>query len=78
MCILNTHYCLSDVFYNHNVEKQMTIVENLKELKRMMTGVGQEGSEHSGGLECFSVQQVKLITDYIHRRSVNLSKCNFK
>ena len=69
---MKDHFYLYDYFYNHNVEKQMAIVDNLKELKKMMTGVGQEGPEHSGGLECFSVEQVKLITDYIHRRSVNL------
>ena len=33
----------------------------------MVTGIGQEGAEGSGGLECFNVQQAKHLTDYVQR-----------
>ena len=49
-------------------EKQMAIVDNIRELKKMITGIGQEGGESSGGLECFSVEQAKPVTDYVQKK----------
>jgi len=46
-------------------DKQMTVVDNLKEFKKMLVGIGQETPEISGGLDCFDISQAKLITDYM-------------
>lgn len=47
-------------------EKNMTLLENLKEFKKMLVGIGQENCETSGGLECFNIKQAKDISDYVH------------
>ena len=47
----------------------MTIIDNLKEYKKMLVGIGHESPETSGGLDCFDVNQAKLITDYVAARS---------
>ena len=49
-------------------EKQMNIVDNLSEMKKSLMGVGVDHCEGSGGLECFEVNQAKLITQYMHTR----------
>ena len=49
----------------------MTVVDNLKEFKKMLVGIGQETPEISGGLDCFDISQAKLITDYMASRYVS-------
>eukprot|EP00058_Branchiostoma_floridae_P023607 XP_002609097.1 hypothetical protein BRAFLDRAFT_91070 [Branchiostoma floridae] len=49
----------------HGAEKQMSLVDNLKELKKMLVGIGQETPEVTGGLDFFNTDQAKLLTDYI-------------
>ncbi len=53
-----------------NAEKQLTLLENLKELKHLVTGMGPEGTEiPTGGLaDYFTTDQLKLITDYTYTR----------
>ena len=47
----------------------MPLVENLKELKKMLTGIGVDGQMAKyGGLEFFDVQKAKAITDYVYTR----------
>ncbi|KAI8479789.1 ciliary-associated calcium-binding coiled-coil protein 1-like isoform X1 [Branchiostoma floridae x Branchiostoma belcheri] len=46
-------------------EKQMSLVDNLKELKKMLVGIGQENPEVTGGLDFFNTDQAKLLTNYI-------------
>ena len=47
-------------------EKHLHILDNLKEFKDMMSGVGQAESETSGGLDCFDSSQAKAIFEYFH------------
>ncbi len=53
-------------------EKHLSIVENLKEYKKMLVGIGMDHAETSGGLDCFDINQAKAITDYLYIRSVVL------
>ena len=46
----------------------MILVDNLRELKKMFVGIGQDSPEITGGLACFNVEQAKLITEYLHIR----------
>ncbi|KAK3739821.1 hypothetical protein QZH41_009067 [Actinostola sp. cb2023] len=46
-------------------EKHMTLAENLKAFKGLLAGIGVEHCSLSGGLECFDVNQAKIITDYL-------------
>ncbi|NWV27104.1 CBCO1 protein, partial [Origma solitaria] len=45
--------------------KHMTLGDNLKELERAMSGTGKTGSEESGDLNLFSIEQAKAIIDYL-------------
>lgn len=47
-------------------EKQMNVVDNLQEFKRLFAGIDVEKAEASGGLECFDVSQAKAVTDYFY------------
>lgn len=49
-------------------EKQMTMVDNLRELKKTFVGIGLENMDTTGGLSCFNVEQAKAITNYMHTR----------
>lgn len=42
----------------------MSLGENLKEFKKLLAGIGVENCSLNGGLECFNVNQAKMITDY--------------
>lgn len=44
----------------------MHILDNLKEFKDMMSGVGQTDTETPGGLDCFEPAQAKSIAEYFH------------
>nr|XP_002739841.1 PREDICTED: uncharacterized protein C10orf107-like isoform X1 [Saccoglossus kowalevskii] len=46
-------------------ESKMTLVDNLKEFKKMLPGIGNENSDISGGLDFFDINQAKTITDYL-------------
>lgn len=45
-------------------EKHFSLVENIEKFKSFLAGIGVENCPHNGGLECFDVNQAKLITDY--------------
>ncbi|NXK67128.1 CBCO1 protein, partial [Sylvietta virens] len=45
--------------------KHMTLGDNLKELERAMTGIGETESEGKGDLNLFSIEQAKAIIDYL-------------
>lgn len=47
-------------------EKQMNVVDNIQEFKRLFAGIDVDKSEASGGLECFDMAQAKAITDYFY------------
>ncbi|XP_041260885.1 ciliary-associated calcium-binding coiled-coil protein 1 [Onychostruthus taczanowskii] len=45
--------------------KRMTLGENLKELERAMTGIGETEAEDGGYLNLFSIEQSKAIIDFL-------------
>ncbi|KAL2303177.1 hypothetical protein Nmel_010641 [Mimus melanotis] len=45
--------------------KHMTLGDNLKELERAMSGIGETESEERSDLNLFSVEQAKAIIDYL-------------
>ncbi|NXA09618.1 CBCO1 protein, partial [Sapayoa aenigma] len=45
-------------------DKHMTLGDNLKELERAMTAIGETDSEQRGDLNFFSIEQAKAIIDY--------------
>ncbi|KAJ7385509.1 hypothetical protein OS493_015080 [Desmophyllum pertusum] len=45
-------------------EKQFSLVDSIQRFKSLLAGIGVENCSHNGGLECFDVNQAKLITDY--------------
>ncbi|KAF6018260.1 C10orf107 [Bugula neritina] len=47
-------------------EKHMHILDNIRELKMMMSGVGAVETETPGGLDIFDSTQAKKIADYFH------------
>ncbi|XP_071605240.1 ciliary-associated calcium-binding coiled-coil protein 1 isoform X2 [Heliangelus exortis] len=47
-------------------DKHMTLGENLKELGKAMSGIGDTDSERSGDLTFFSIEQAKAIIDYLN------------
>uniref|UniRef100_A0A674H288 Ciliary associated calcium binding coiled-coil 1 n=1 Tax=Taeniopygia guttata TaxID=59729 RepID=A0A674H288_TAEGU len=48
--------------------KHMTLGDNLKELERAMTGIGETESEERGDPNLFSIEQAKAIIDYLVTR----------
>lgn len=46
-------------------EKNLSRVDNLKELKKLLAGVGVDNPEITGGLDFFTVEQAKNILDYL-------------
>ena len=44
------------------------MVESIEKFKSFLAGIGVENCSHNGGLECFDVNQAKLITDYFTDR----------
>nr|XP_058958332.1 ciliary-associated calcium-binding coiled-coil protein 1-like isoform X2 [Pocillopora verrucosa] len=45
-------------------EKQFSLVDSIQKFKSLLAGIGVENCPLNGGLECFDVNQAKLITDY--------------
>ncbi|XP_014737839.1 PREDICTED: uncharacterized protein C10orf107 homolog [Sturnus vulgaris] len=45
--------------------ERMTLGDNLKELERAMSGIGETESEERGDLNLFSIEQAKSIIDYL-------------
>ncbi|NXT74327.1 CBCO1 protein, partial [Zapornia atra] len=52
-------------------DKHMTLGDNLKELGRAMSGIGESDSERSGDLNLFSIEEAKAVIDYL---SISLFK----
>lgn len=44
------------------------MVDSIEKFKSYLAGIGVENCPHNGGLECFDVNQAKLITDYFTDR----------
>uniref|UniRef100_A0A8D0L0J5 CBCO1 protein n=1 Tax=Strix occidentalis caurina TaxID=311401 RepID=A0A8D0L0J5_STROC len=53
-------------FLLENLNKRMTLVDNLKELGRALAGIGETDSERSGDLNFFSIEQAKAVIDYLN------------
>lgn len=56
------------VLRNYFAGKHMTLGDNLKELERAMTGIGETESEERGDPNLFSIEQAKAIIDYLVTR----------
>lgn len=44
----------------------MHILDNINELREMMSGVGQPDAETPGGLDCFNTSQARAIAEYFN------------
>ncbi|XP_041368740.1 ciliary-associated calcium-binding coiled-coil protein 1-like isoform X2 [Gigantopelta aegis] len=64
---LSGFFTLIHSLFENVKEKQMSLVDNLRELKKMLMGIGMEGqATNYGGLEFFDTQKAKAITDYVY------------
>ncbi|XP_071090348.1 ciliary-associated calcium-binding coiled-coil protein 1-like [Haliotis cracherodii] len=65
---LSGFFTLVHTLFNNVKEKHLSLVENLKEMKKMLVGIGAESGPDMqyGGLEFFDVNQAKEITNYLY------------
>ena len=56
------------------LEKQFSLVDSIQKFKSLLAGIGVENCPLNGGLECFDVNQAKLLTDYFTDRYISLLK----
>lgn len=49
-------------------EHHLSLVDNMKAFKKMVSGIGVESPLTSGGLDFFDVDHAKLISDYVFTR----------
>ena len=56
--------------YYNIAEKHLNMLDNLREFKKMLVGIGMEPQtdQPSGGLDCLDVTQAKALTNYLHIR----------
>ncbi|XP_064630369.1 ciliary-associated calcium-binding coiled-coil protein 1-like isoform X2 [Lineus longissimus] len=47
-------------------DKQMTMVDNLKQFKKSLAGIGQDAPEVYGGMEFFDINQAKAVSDFVY------------
>lgn len=48
-------------------EKHMHILDNINELREMLSGVGQPDAETPGGLDCFDTSHARTISEFFHK-----------
>ncbi|XP_067657637.1 ciliary-associated calcium-binding coiled-coil protein 1-like isoform X2 [Haliotis asinina] len=65
---LSGFFTLVHTLFENVKEKHLSLVENLKEMKKMLVGIGAENGPDMqyGGLEFFDVNQAKDITNYLY------------
>ncbi|XP_078357529.1 ciliary-associated calcium-binding coiled-coil protein 1-like isoform X1 [Oculina patagonica] len=61
---ISAFFTLLKVMQDNIKEKQFSLVDSIEKFKSLLAGIGVENCSHNGGLECFDVNQAKLITDY--------------
>jgi len=61
---ISAFFTLLKVMLDNIKEKQFYLVDSIEKFKSLLAGVGVENCSQNGGLECFDVNQAKLITDY--------------
>ena len=49
------------------LEKHMHILDNINELREMLSGIGQPEAETPGGLDCFDTTQAGSIAEFFHK-----------
>lgn len=49
-------------------EHHFSLIESIQKFKTLLAGIGVENCPQNGGLECFDVNQAKVITDYFTDR----------
>lgn len=45
----------------------MHILDNINELREMLSGVGQPDAETPGGLDCFDTSHARTISEFFHK-----------
>ncbi|XP_015757989.1 PREDICTED: uncharacterized protein C10orf107 homolog isoform X3 [Acropora digitifera] len=61
---ISAFFTLLKVMLDNIKEKQFSLVNNIQKFRLLLAGIGVENCSQNGGLECFDVNQAKLITDY--------------
>ncbi|XP_060130934.1 ciliary-associated calcium-binding coiled-coil protein 1 isoform X2 [Zootoca vivipara] len=56
---------LLNMLMNNIETRNLTLEENIQELRNAMAGIGRRNSEKSGGFEFFTVDQAKAIINYL-------------
>ncbi|XP_029465606.1 ciliary-associated calcium-binding coiled-coil protein 1 [Rhinatrema bivittatum] len=56
---------LLQILLDNLATKQMTLEENIKELWKVLVGLGQSSSENNGGIDVFTVDQTKALINYL-------------
>lgn len=65
----NIYFCISIFLFFLPVDQHMHLVDNLKEMQKMLRGVEPEYSDvKSAGMEFFNLQQAKSISEYMFTR----------
>ena len=49
------------------LEKHLHILDNINELREMLSGIGQPEAETPGGLDCFDTTQAGSIAEFFHK-----------
>jgi len=61
---ISAFFTLLKVMLDNIKEKQFSLVNNIQKFRLLLAGIGVENCSQNGGLECFDVNQAKVITDY--------------
>lgn len=59
-------FTVAHIMLENIKDKQMNVVDNIQEFKRLFAGIDVDKAEASGGLECFDMAQAKSVTDYFY------------
>lgn len=61
---ISAFFTLLKIMLDNIKEKQFSLVNNIQKFKSLLAGIEVENCSQNGGLECFDVNQAKLITNY--------------
>ncbi|XP_073239742.1 ciliary-associated calcium-binding coiled-coil protein 1-like isoform X2 [Porites lutea] len=61
---ISAFFTLLKVMLDNIKEHHSSLIESIQKFKTLLAGIGVENCPQNGGLECFDVNQAKVITDY--------------
>lgn len=61
---ISAFFTLLKVMLDNIKEHHFSLIESIQKFKTLLAGIGVENCPQNGGLECFDVNQAKVITDY--------------